>query len=502
MTTTALVAVSLALLAAIVAVRLAFVRQAAASRVDHHFWLQAAVVIRADSRLPPRLPGKFLLEDATLSYPPFFGWLLARFSDDVLRRHAVLVAQAADLGLAALVAWVVASGPGGFAGALVAVAIVGFAPVLVAYNVQVNPRGWGNLFLTAKLVLEAAGAGLLPFGLPIEVAWLAAAAATALVFLSHKMTIQLMLFLWPVWALALGSPVAAAMPPVGLVLAILVTGPSFAAYQWRGHADIVRFWHRRWRWLGAHPLRHSPVYGDPALLAESAFHKPGLAGVRAHLRTVAGYGPALLVLPLALPLVPPPPVWILVWFAGAYAAVFLTLFVPALKCFGGGHYYVFNAVAPGALWWGHLAATPEVPVIGLGALAAILTAAALTAGWRQRAGQKVATDADFEQLVADLRAAPPGRIAVFPLVRAEDIAARTPHAVLWGGHGYGFERLDLIYPVVSQPLVKTFAQYRIGMVAWHVGYWPDGETALRAEGLVNRIAQYGQWRLADVPTGS
>lgn len=156
-------------------------------------------------------------------------------------------------------------------------------------------------------------------------------------------------------------------------------------------------------------------------------------------------------------------------------------------------------MAPGALWWGHLAATPELPVIGLGALAALLTAAALAAGWRQRAGQTVATDADFERLLADLRAMPPARIAVFPLVRAEDIAARTPHAVLWGGHGFGFERLGLVFPVVSQPLATTFAQYGIGMVAWQVGYWPDGETALRAEGLVNRIDAYGQWRLAEVP---
>lgn len=498
-----LAATSLAVaLAAAVVARWAYVRLAAGTLVDQHYWLQAAAASRADRRLPARLPGKYLLEDEAQSYPPVFGLLLSFFPETWLERGAPWLTQIADALLILLIGWMAWRLGLGLTGIAVVVAVIGLTPALVAYNVQVNPRSLANLFLSAKLLLEVAAAG--GFGdlaAPAWMLWTGAAVFTALVFLTHKMTTQLMLALWPAWAWALGSVDAALMPIAGLTLSILLTGRAFAFEQWRAHGDIVRFWHKHWRLLGAHAFRHSPIYGDPALAASAVFHKPGLQGIVSHLALIVGHAAIFLPLPLTLLFAPAPPAWLGVWFFGAAVVAVLTLFVPPLKCLGGGHLYLINLAAPGALWWAALVDQPALPTLLLFAAGMAATLAALAAGWLRRARLPIGADLDFERLVSLLQKSPPARVAIFPLVRAEALARLTPHAVLWGGHGYGFARLEPLLPVISRPVTETLRANAIDWVAWNADYWPEGEAALKAEGAISECQALGLWRLAAVSRG-
>lgn len=350
--------------------RMAFIRQGADRRVDHHYWLVVAQALRADPRLPPIIRGRYLLEDERQSYPPFFAWFLSWFRPEFLERRAVGLSQIADLGLiGVLIVFGVVSGVTGWAMAIGA-AVIGLAPVLVAYNVQVNPRSWGNLFLSVKLMAEVLAVGMAG---SYEIAfWAVAIAATAGVILSHKMSTQFMLALWPAWAIVLGSWAVATIPLFGLIVATAITGPTFARLQWRSHADIVRFWHRHWRNLGAHAVRQSPIYGSPGG-PDGRFHGQGLRGVVQHLKNVVAYLPLGVLAPVVLFIAPAPPAWLLAWFAGAYAMALLTLFVPFLKCFGGGHYYVFNAVLPAVLWWMLAVETGDPVVQALLAIGLIVT---------------------------------------------------------------------------------------------------------------------------------
>ena len=487
---------ALALLAAAVGIRAAFVRQAAGRRVDHHYWLMAAQIFRAKRRLPIVIPGKFLLEDERQSYPPFFMMFLSLLPPRFLTVSAPWLSQSADLAaMAVTIAGTIVLGSSD-AGLLAAIATVGLAPVLVAYNTQLSPRGFGNVFLAACLLFQAAAVAAAD---PVAWLWWALAALmAALVVLTHKMTTQLMLALWLPFALALGAWPALAVPPVGILLAAATTGPAFARAQWRAHADIVSFWHTHWRELGAHPLRHSPLYGDPARMDESAFHKPGWAGALRHLTTVAGYAPALLPLPIAFLFGPLPPAWLLVWLFGAYAMALVTLLIPPLKCLGGGHYYIFNAIVPGALCWAFVLTPPSAAALGLFLLGIAGTFGALWIGYRKRAVRSPHADLGFDDAIRALAARPAGRVAAFPIVATEDVAGRTHHAVLWGGHAYGFERLTPIYPVVTRPIGETLRANGVDWILWDERYWPDGEAVLRRENVIGTPDLFGSWRLARI----
>lgn len=472
-------------------VRHAFVRQARHDRVDHHYWLQAAAQFSRQRRLPFSMDGRYLLEDRRQSYPPFFAILLSLFPETFLRRKAVLISQVADL-LAALLAlyavWRLGSGPLSLASVGI---VIGLAPVMVAYNVQVNPRAWGNLFLTLKFLAEAGAVG----GGPVWL-WMVAVFATALVFLTHKMTTQLMLFLWLPWVLALLSWWSFFAVPLGFALSLVLAGPRFMAFQLRAHLDIVTFWSRHWRFLGAHAMRGSRIYGDPDAI--TGFHRPGFMGILSHARLLAGYAPALLILPLALPFTPAPPPWVLVWCIGAMAFAGVTLFVPAMKCLGGGHYYVFNAVVPGAIWWSLALQDERLAPILLFFLGLLATFGALALGYRQRSRRNVDRDDGLMPVLTHLRTLPSCRLAVFPVTAAEAVAAETDHSVLWGGHGYGFRRLEPIFPVVTQPLGKSFARHRLDALLLDQRYWPDGATRLRLEGAIGAGVEFGPWLLAPI----
>jgi len=476
--------------------RMAFIRQGADRRVDHHYWLVVAQALRADPRLPPIIRGRYLLEDERQSYPPFFAWFLSWFRPEFLERRAVGLSQIADLGLiGVLIVFGVVSGVTGWAMAIGA-AVIGLAPVLVAYNVQVNPRSWGNLFLSVKLMAEVLAVGMAG---SYEIAfWAVAIAATAGVILSHKMSTQFMLALWPAWAIVLGSWAVATIPLFGLIVATAITGPTFARLQWRSHADIVRFWHRHWRNLGAHAVRQSPIYGSPGG-PDGRFHGQGLRGVVQHLKNVVAYLPLGVLAPVVLFIAPAPPAWLLAWFAGAYAMALLTLFVPFLKCFGGGHHYVFNAVLPAVLWWMLAVETGDPVVQALLAIGLIVTLAALVLGWRQRAGRGGTSDPDLAAARAALAKRSRAPIAVFPLVTAEVVASDGRNPVLWGGHGYGFRLLEPIFPVVSAPLGATLRGHGTGLVLWDSTYWPGADAVLRDEARVSHVESFGRWRLAEIP---
>ena len=475
--------------------RAAFLRAAAGSGVDHYYWLLAAAAYRADGRLPAVIPGKYLLEDERQFYPPAFGWLLARLPRSWLagRGPAVLM-QAIDAATLLLLA-AFAAARGGEPPSLAALVLVyGAAPILASYNCQLTSRALGNLFFTASVLALVAASGA-EAGEPRFFAWFAlAAAATALTVLTHKMTTQLMLALWPLWPLVLHDVRIAFVVPAGLLLAVAMTGPRFAREQWRAHADIVGFWHRHCHLLGAHAFAHSPVYGDPARLGESAFHDPTWRGRLARAVRAFGYCPLAWLAPLTLLVAPWPPAWLLAWLLATAAFALLTLYVPFLRCLGGGHLYVFNAAAPAALWWADvLPGEAGARIVFL--LGCVATAAALRRAYRLRRKGRAGRDRDFEALVQHLAALARGRLAVFPLTAADELACRTPHAVLWGGHSYGFRRLEPIFPVVREPLAEVLSRHGCDWLAFDADYLGRCAERVLAELAGAEVARFGRWVL-------
>lgn len=484
-----------AALLVVAAVRGAFLARSRPGAVDHYYWILAARAYRTQRGLPVRIPGKYLLEDERQAYPPGYGTILALFSDTLLcsPRSAWLSVVLDAATLVVLVGASIALGLPGWS-VVVVLVIYGLAPVLVAYNTQLNARVLGNLALVASLLTQVAAASIT--GWAAFLLWPLAVAATAAVMLTHKMTTQFLLALWPVWAAVLESWIAAVVPLLGLAVATLVTGPAFQRLQWRAHGEIVAFWHRNWRLLGAHQFRQSPIYGDASRPGPAAFHQPGVAGVVRHLALAGGYLPAGWVLPMTLAVAPAPPGWLAAWLGVALALCLATLLIPPLKCLGGGHFYLFNAAPPAALWWGMLFAAPSPAVVALFTLAMLLTAASLAAGWRRRRPRM--TEDDIAPIIARLAALPAGRVAVFPFTAAERVAFETPHAVFWGGHGLGFPILEPYFPVFREPIGAAMRRHRIDWVVLDTGWWPEGEAVLTRELGRAPVARLGRYSLFDV----
>ena len=470
-----------------------FLRASTDSRVDHYYWLLAARAYREQKKLPVRIPNKYLLEDETQGYPPLFGWLLGRFSEGSLRRWASYFSIVLDLlalfSILGFLAWWkgVEAPPDSL---LIAVSVYLLAPLLVIYNAQLNSRALGHLFFVLTLLAQVVASEL---GSP-EL-WLVAAICAAMVFLSHKMTTQMMLFIWPFWATTLGGW-SWGVPALGMIVAVLITGFDFALYQWRTHGDIVRFWFRHWRQLGSHMFNDSPLYGNPGASGKGRFHQSGWRGVVKHLRTVVAYAPMnLFLVPLLFTENIPP--WLTVWFLGAYAMAMLTLFVGWLRCFGGGHYYITYAVAPGAIGWALALDYHGGAQLILFMVAVVANGVALWFAWRVVRARPYRFDEDLVHLLDIAKRLPKGHMAVFPLTAAETAAFHTPHAILWGGHSNGFRRLEGLFPVVTKPIGNILREHGVQWLLWNVHYWSDCESVLRKEGIEpSLISEIGAWKLA------
>lgn len=492
------VVIIVALLAAASA-RLAYIAVSVRNSVDHYYWILAARAYRAGGPLPVKIADKYLLEDEHQSYPPLFGWLLGRLPERwVGGQWAVAIVQAAEVATAALLlAWASSQGHS-LLGLAIIIAVYGTAPVLVAYNTQLASRAYGNLFFTASILALAAASDA--NSVAAYVLWLTLAiAAGGAVILSHKMTTQLMAVLWPLWPLAMGDPWMLLVVPAAIGLAIVVTGWRFALLQWRAHADIVSFWHQNWEWLGAHPFAHSPIYGEPERRDETTFHKRGWRGMRAHAELAFGYLPLLWLAPLTLAWDPLPQGWVLVWALGTGGWALATLYVPLLRCLGGGHLYLFNAAAPTALWWAEALERASIGTVVLFLIGLVLTLVALARGYYRRARAPRA-DPGFEAAVERLAASPPGRVAVFPLTAIEEVAFRTPHAVLWGAHGYGFRRLEILFPVFRKRISEILREHRCDWLLYDSNWWPRGDAVVHAELPGARVETFGSWALVRLPS--
>jgi hypothetical protein len=475
--------------------RIAVWRVAGASAVDQHYWSVAAKAYQEQQGLPVRIVGKYLMEDEEQAYPPFFGILVGRLLPDYLKNYATLVIEGLELaGLAGFMA-ILGLPPGAI---VMAASFYIAAPVLVVYNAQLTPRILGDFFLSSAMALQVLATLPSMSAWRATMCWAGSALMLGLMFMTHKMTYQLHLVLLPFWAWALHSWVVLLPTLLGILIFVVTAGPRFALLQLRAHWDIVSFWNRHWKDLGAHQFMDSPIYGDGNATRGGRFHGAGLRGAIKHLRVAVSYAPFATVLPMiSLALDYWPPTWVMVWLGVTCVWALATLFVPPLKCFGGGHLYLFNAIIPGVLYIAFLP-REAATYVGLG-IALLLTLTALWLGWRTVKNRPMARGEDFQEALQYLRTLPDARIAVFPLQAAEAVAAQSGHAVLWGGHGYGFRNLEGFFPVFTRPLSEYVRRYNVGWILWDSLFWPQGEVVLLREKMMatsGQLRSFGRWRLA------
>jgi hypothetical protein len=412
--------------------------------VDQWFWKAYVETARGQSSFPPELP-QYRLDEAQW-YPPLFPWLLVRLPRAVFERWAAWVSIGLDLVRLGLLLGAAAAWGEGRPGVILAAgALYATTPVLVLYNVQLNPRALGALLLDIAGLATLWGLG--PGGPPW--AWGAAVVAGSLVLLTHKMTAQLLGFLCLFGAGAAGEWRVLGLAPAAVLLALALSG-GFYLKVLRAHADIVGFWNRNWRWLQADPIRESPVYGEPGYLSPTRLHQSGLPGLIRHGRSLLrlypggwiGWGLAASVVADGSA------AGLLVWSLAGTLFALVTTFLPYLKCLGAGSLYLYNVAFPQSLLLGLAIGGASPTLLGLVGLAAAVAAnlASLSVSTLTLSSQRRALDDGWQELLRHLAVAPRGPVFCVPQNLYDELTYRTGQPVLFGGHGYGFRRLEPLFP--------------------------------------------------------
>lgn len=484
-------------------IRSAFLIASRRTVVDHYYWMNVARAAKSQKTLPIRLGKKYLLEDERQFYPPGYMYFLSKFPERFISSPwSASITLFIDLLTAIVVLGAFFLIGGGERGAVALIAVYGTAPILAAYNVQLSSRGLGNLFLVIKMLAEV-GATSCDGWLSVLL-WLVSSFATAGVFLTHKMTTQFLLFSLLFWPFVIGEGndflIFYFSAVVGLFAAAAITGIEFQIQQWAAHLQLVAFWSKNWRLLGAHSFHASRIYGRLGSDMKHNFHKVGLQGILQHAVLLCSYFPLALLLPISLFWAHSVPTWIIFWLLLAILAAVLTLLVSVLRGLGAGHLYLFNAAPPAALWWGWLFKEDNLLSEYLFFIGMMLTLASLFVAAKRRLVQSRASDDGLNMALVALKNASPANVAAFPWSIPERIAYETHHNVFWGGHGGSLEKLEPYFPVMNTTLREAFVAYNIQWVLISIEWWPEGPSVVKSE-FPNAVEyDFKNWKLFNFNT--
>jgi hypothetical protein len=461
--------------------------------VDTWYYLAYADAIRARPGRSARLP-QYLVQDERQSSPPLFPVLLALLPSRWLRRRFWLVSPGLDclhLTLLFGLAWQISGKP---LVAAVAACVYAVTPQLVSETRSLLPRSLGMLLHSIAVMLAIhwiQGAAAWP--------WLALALfAGALLFLASATSSVGYLVAMSALGVVFGDLRYAAVASGAPLLAVMISGGHYLRVV-RNYLQAVAFWrHNRGR-LGAHPVRHSPLYGIPAVAVPA---RPGFLGQGPwhELLRMLGENPFVLALPLAPQAAPPWGPALHVWALALVLLAFVGTLLPPLRALGPGRGFLKAAAFPVAcvlaLGIGGLdglrRAVGIASVFGLAASIAAIGFFYWYTTWRAPE-QTASTPAGLVQAVARLAELPGGGVLCLPYGYSDYTSYHSGKPVLWGSHCGDHTRLQALAPVISQPLPELFARYGVRYLLIDTGFTTLAE--LRLQELMDPLGTWDDFAL-------
>lgn len=464
--------------------------------VDHWFWKAYIEKYQQEGKFPPSLP-QFILDEQQW-YPPLFPLLVSRLPQTFFERYSWLIANAIDLARMILAMVFVFFISGGRTTPTLAAGVVyAMTPILISYNVQLNPRGLGALFLDVVIALLIL---VIWHSAPWWI-WIFIVFFSGLILLTHKMTTQLFWFL----CLGVGALKADWRQPLLIpisIIAALILSRGFYIKVLRAHWDIVRFWKRNWPWLSSHSVRESPIYGLPGYETPTKYFASGFKGFFRRMLYIIGFNPWVWSLLIAAHFMlgpntrlTPEDIWMIRWLTSILLFVLLTTFVPFLRCLGNGHLYLYNSSFPAALLagmiWGGLKHDTLVNLIASITLFLCIFGIAFYLLMLFKS-KTLKIDKYMDEALRHLKLLPNGVTMCFPQHWHDVVSYKAAKPVLFGGHGYGFKLLESVFPRLTKPISELINKYKVKYLLTYEGYLP--ENFLR-ELPSTDIEEFGQYRL-------
>ncbi len=435
--------------------RLVVYRLAQGAAVDEFYWAQYRDAARKQQNFPPILP-QYLL-DLRQWYPPLYGRFLKLLPDGLFKHRNRLNAglslfRFVNLFVLTLVLGVEIDVATAFLCLLIYLA----SPVLFSYDNQLNSRILASILFDVAIVVVFVGWSQgWHLGLSVALLFLYVTQ-----FFLHKLTIQLQIFLCIVWAAILGELV-----PLSLLIATFFLS-FLLGYKntFKAHWDITAFWSRNRRFLSAHQIQDSPLYGKESrdMLALNTILRNGL--------TIPAMCPFVII-----PLLGSPYSFWQTTILAALLFAFLVTFVPQMKAWGHGRSYMYYQPAMVILALltsgGASSLNTLQGVAFVCCLPIVFYSLVQYKKWLDKKAE--IKDTAFEETVDFIRESELNRIMCIPAMISDEVAHRSGKSVLWGGHGYGFKLIEPYFPVLRISPQEAVGNWNAGAVIIDKSYWPD-----------------------------
>jgi hypothetical protein len=432
--------------------------------VDAWYYLSYARALRKKPGLRVELP-QYLLQDLEQSYAPVFPSLLALIPETNLRRTFWAISPLIDcatLTLLFLLALKLTAAP---TVALVAALAYAVSPTLISETRALSPRSFGVLLHSLSLVLLLRAI----IGVPSWGWTVAALLSGAFTFLSSATAMASYVFVAAWLSLAFLDPRYLLLSLASMVVAWAVS-LGYLSRVFANYLQAVRFWIRRRKDFGSHPILDSEIYGSPRRSRSGRPRDPGFLGqgFGAQMLRLLGENPFILVLPLAQPSGGPWSSALFVWAASLSAFAVIATVVWPLRAFGPGRNYMKSAIFPTA----YVLASAIGGPAGLLRPAGLATLAALCAStvsvvfflvyMRNKKSEMTAhIPRGLRAMAERLSSLPSGGVVCLPGGYSDYITYATERAVLWGSHNGSLEKFELVGPVFRERVETAARRHRV-----------------------------------------
>jgi hypothetical protein len=443
---------------------------------DAYYFLMSSEEYRKNHKLPIVLPEIYTLEEREQWYPPGFSVFLGLLPERIVKKYYWAITPLID-SMLACAAFALGYTAGGFwIGMLVGVAY-SINSASIPDTTSLNARHLGAYLFTATMLslLWAHSEFWFPFSLFLV--------SSVLLLFTHKLSSQLLYFVLPFMSVVTGEwfYVMALLAAVSLSL---VVNYKMMLKIWKGQYDILAFWARNWKLLGAHAIYGSTMYEKK----DKDTRRVHIGGIKGIIKSVSYLGlntfilPALFVIPMHLSDFDKGMVW---WVLGTYVWATATQLIPRLRFLGEGYRYLKLAAIPTC----YVAALPLIygqesvlyyAALIVAMIAAIVVIAKLFVFMTDKEGTTIPflDDKSLLNIIEYIKMQTDVTVLCIPDSLGDAVGYYTKKHVLRGTHNVPFKRVAPFFPVYKLPVEYLIKWYGVTHVIVGKGYADSTELQL------------------------
>lgn len=438
--------------------------------IDSWYFLLYADELRRTRRLPVKLP-YFLLEEEEQWYPPALPILLAIFPQKYLERYHWLISatiDAAQVSLLFLFSYLFTRNT--LIPSLAAL-LYATSPILVTQNSNLNSRSIGALILTLTIL------SIYMYSATFNLGYLVLAVIFgAMLLYAHRFASQQMVFLLIGFSIFYFNPIYVYIS-AAIYFVAFISGGYFYINTLRGHIQALLYWRRNLPFL-PHQVYCSPIYGNQSKAKE----KKGCLGIASSRLWFNLTKLQFLLLILLISyyafinaeIMDARLRFILCWFFVIVLNITAINYIRPLKFLGEGWRYFMYGVFPASFLLPVLILSGRGSVaFGISIMAVFLIINFMLIGRiyaEQQRNILAAVDNNLREMLTYIKSLPRDNIMCLPANYCAHIAYFCRKKTLWGGHGYDYGKIQLVYPVLTRPVEFFVRSYGISYCLFNSNY--------------------------------